>query len=69
MEVNRVAEWVEPSCRSAVMFVLWLVQLRTGNAAIVDAGWTFSVAFSHLSGFRRSRWGDRVPPAAVAALW
>jgi len=27
-----------------VMFVLWLVQLRTGNAAIVDVGWAGGLA-------------------------
>ncbi len=28
---------------SALMFVLWLIQLRTKNAGIVDIGWTFSI--------------------------
>ena len=28
---------------SAIMFVLWLIQLRTNNAGIVDVGWTFSI--------------------------
>ncbi|HSG05325.1 MAG TPA: DUF1295 domain-containing protein, partial [Nitrospiria bacterium] len=28
----------------AMMFVLWLVQLRTGNAAIVDVGWAGGLA-------------------------
>lgn len=28
---------------SAIMFALWLIQLRTHNAGIVDLGWTFSL--------------------------
>ena len=28
---------------SALMFVLWLIQLRTENAGIVDIGWTFAI--------------------------
>lgn len=28
---------------SALMFVLWMIQLRTKNAGIVDVGWTFSI--------------------------
>ena len=28
---------------AVIMFVLWLVQLRTSNAGIVDVGWTFAL--------------------------
>ena len=32
----------------ALMVVLWLVQLRTRDAGIVDVGWAFGLALSAL---------------------
>lgn len=56
---------------SALMFVLWLIQLRTKNAGIVDVGWTLSVAILAIlyaalgKGSAVHRW----VLAGTAALW
>lgn len=55
----------------AWMAVLWLVQRFTGNAALVDLGWTFSVPMLHLyfawfSGGSRER---GLLLAAMVCLW
>jgi steroid 5-alpha reductase family enzyme len=56
---------------AAVMFVLWLVQIRTGDAGVVDVGWAaclgFSAAFCALSGD-----GDpyrRLIIGGIGAIW
>jgi steroid 5-alpha reductase family enzyme len=33
---------------SSLMFLLWMLQRQTGNAAVVDLGWTASVPMLHL---------------------
>jgi steroid 5-alpha reductase family enzyme len=56
---------------SALMFVLWLIQLRTQNAGIVDIGWTFSIGILAVlyaalgSGSAVHRW----TLAAMVAIW
>lgn len=54
-----------------VMFLLWLIQLRTGNAAIVDAGWAgglalLSVLYALLGG---GYWLRSAMIATMAAIW
>ena len=56
---------------AALMFVLWLIHLRTGNAAIVDAGWAGGLAilgilYAALSGGYRPR---SAMIGAMAAIW
>lgn len=56
---------------SSVMFMLWLIHLRTGNASIVDPGWAFGVPLLALtyavlgSGYVWRRWLI----AGMAAVW
>ena len=56
---------------SALMFVLWLIQLRTKNAGIVDIGWTFSIGILAIlyaalgTGSAVHRW----TLAAMVAVW
>ena len=56
---------------SALMAVLWLVQRRTGNAGIVDAGWAASIGllgvfFATTSGGYLPR---RVLVATLIGIW
>ncbi len=52
---------------SALMFVLWLIQLRTLNAGIVDIGWTLSLGFlAALYGWLGS--GSAVQRWTIAAM-
>jgi len=56
---------------AALMLVLWLIHLRTGNAAIVDAGWAGGLA---LLGVLYAWMGGGYPPRAwliggMAAVW
>jgi steroid 5-alpha reductase family enzyme len=56
---------------AALMLVLWLIHLRTGNAAIVDAGWAGGLAilgilYSALGG---GYWLRSTLIAAMAAIW
>ena len=55
----------------AVMAALWLVQRRTGNAGIVDAGWTFGVgALSLVAAATGDGWtGRRVAIGVAVAVW
>ncbi len=56
---------------SAIMFVLWVIQLRTNNAGIVDIGWTLSIGLLALlyaalgSGSAIHRW----VLAGMVATW
>ncbi len=55
----------------AMMFVLWLVHLRTNNASVVDPGWAFGVPLLAVtyavlgSGFVARKW----LMAGMAAVW
>ncbi len=56
---------------AALMFVLWLIHLRTGNAAIVDAGWAGGLA---LLGVLYAALGEGYGPrraliGGMAAIW
>ena len=56
---------------AALMLVLWLIHLRTGNAAIVDAGWAGGLA---LLGLLYAFWGGGywlrcALIGAMAAIW
>ena len=45
---------------SIAMFVLWLLQLRTGNAGVVDAAWALSIAgLAILSATLAHGWSER----------
>ena len=56
---------------SALMVALWMVQRRTGNAAIVDVGWSFSVgALAVLAAVAFDGWvGRRMAIAVVMGIW
>ena len=56
---------------AALMFVLWLIHLRTGNAAIVDAGWAGGLA---ILGALYGWFGEGYAPrraliAAMTVIW
>lgn len=55
----------------AVMFVLWLIQLRTRDAGVVDVGWAaclgLSAAFCAMSGTGHA--GRRLIIGAMGAVW
>jgi steroid 5-alpha reductase family enzyme len=56
---------------AALMFALWLIHLRTGNAAIVDAGWAGGLAvlgilYAALGG---GYWVRSALIAAMAGIW
>jgi len=56
---------------AVVMAALWLLQRRTGNAAIVDVGWSAGVgAVGALAALLGAGWGPRrLLVAAMIALW
>ena len=56
---------------SIAMFVLWLLQLRTGNAGVVDAAWALSIAgLAILSATLAHGWSARrVAIAIVMGVW
>jgi steroid 5-alpha reductase family enzyme len=59
------------ACVAALMLVLWLIHLRTGNAAIVDAGWAGGLAllgalYAALGG---GYWLRSAAIGAMAAIW
>jgi len=56
---------------SGLMFALWLVQRRTGNAAIVDAGWAGGLALlGILYAWRGEGYGPRaLLIGTMAAIW
>lgn len=56
---------------AGLMFLLWLIHLRTGNAAIVDAGWAgglavLAILYSALGG---GYWLRSAIVAAMAGIW
>jgi steroid 5-alpha reductase family enzyme len=53
------------------MLVLWLISLRTGNAAIVDAGWAGGLALLGVlyAMFGDGYWLRSAIMAAMAAIW
>lgn len=56
---------------AALMLLLWLIHLRTGNAAIVDAGWAgglalLGVLYAALAG---GYWLRSAMIAAMSAIW
>jgi steroid 5-alpha reductase family enzyme len=58
-------------CVATLMLVLWLIHLRTGNAAIVDAGWAGGLAilgalYAALGG---GYWVRSALLAAMSAIW
>lgn len=62
---------VGTACVAALMLVLWLIHLRTGNAAIVDAGWAGGLAllgilYAVLGG---GYWLRSALIGAMAAVW
>lgn len=52
---------------SSLMFVLWMIQRQTGNAAIVDVGWTVSLPLLHLY-FASQAGGDPIRGLLLASL-
>lgn len=56
---------------SIAMALLWALQLRTGNAGVVDVGWAFSVgALAVLAAALSTGWsGRRLAIAVVMAIW
>jgi steroid 5-alpha reductase family enzyme len=59
------------TCVAALMLALWLIHLRTGNAAIVDAGWAGGLAilggiYAFLGG---GYWLRSGMIGAMAAIW
>lgn len=56
---------------AALMLLLWLVHLRTGNAAIVDAGWAGGLAMLGIlySGLGGGNWLRSGMIAAMAGIW
>lgn len=59
------------ACVAGLMLLLWLIQLRTGNAAIVDAGWAGGLAilgilYSALGG---GYWLRSALIALMAGIW
>ncbi|MGE0450980.1 MAG: DUF1295 domain-containing protein [Vicinamibacterales bacterium] len=56
---------------SVAMAALWAGQRRTGNAAVVDVGWTFGVALCALAAaIAGDGWvGRRVAVAVMSGLW
>lgn len=59
------------SASALMMFVLWLVQRRTNNAGIVDAGWAFGIGGLTLgiAFFSEGAVLRRVLVAAIAVVW
>jgi steroid 5-alpha reductase family enzyme len=56
---------------SAVMTLLWLLQVRTRNAGVVDVGWSFAVGgLAVLFAVVSTGWsGRRMAIAVVMAIW
>ena len=56
---------------SVVMLLMWLLQLRTGNAGVVDAAWALSIgALAALASTLGEGWiGRRLALALVMGLW
>ena len=56
---------------SVVMWLMWLLQLRTGNAGVVDAAWALSIgALAVLACTLGEGWrGRRLAIALVMGLW
>jgi steroid 5-alpha reductase family enzyme len=56
---------------AALMLLLWLIHLRTGNAAIVDAGWAGGLAMLGLldSALGGGYWLRSAMLAAMTAIW
>ena len=60
------------ACMAAAMAVLWLVQLRTGDASIVDVGWAFGTGAVGVALVGTAGGGDsarRALAAAMVAVW
>ena len=60
------------ACMAAAMAVLWLVQLRTGDASIVDVGWAFGTGAVGAALVGTAGGGDparRALAAAMVAVW
>lgn len=55
----------------ALMFILWLIQRRTGNAGIVDVGWTFGIGVfvAILAIVTPGEWIRRLLIASITAVW
>jgi steroid 5-alpha reductase family enzyme len=56
---------------AALMLVLWLIHLRTGNAAIVDAGWAAGIAVLAIldSALGGGYWLRSAILAVMAGIW
>ena len=56
---------------AALMFLLWLIHLRTGNAAIVDAGWAGGLALLGLlyAALGRGYWLRSALIGTMSAIW
>jgi len=56
---------------AGLMLVLWLIQLRTGNAAIVDAGWAGGLALlgTLYAGLGGGYWQRSLLMGAMAGIW
>ncbi len=56
---------------AALMLLLWLIHLRTGNAAIVDAGWAGGLALLGVlyAGLGRGYWLRSAMIGAMSAIW
>ncbi len=56
---------------ATLMFVLWLIQLRTKNAGIVDVGWTLSIGILAVlyAAFGTGNLAHRWTMAAMVTIW
>ena len=56
---------------AALMLLLWLIHLRTGNAALVDAGWAAGLALlgSLYAVLGRGYWLRSALIGAMSAIW